>query len=243
MGRRTVITNPFKRNENTVEESSNWYKDQFQHILVQRNILAFLTLAALIASTVCIIMVNRIAEVKTVEPYVVQIDDKLGIVQLVDPITRNQYAANEQIDRFFIAQYVSAREGYNISTLRYNYNVVRVMSSVPVFQVFRRDVNPAVPTSPSAILGEEGMRSVRIKSLAYIQNPPIPNAKAETTPAKIIQARIELRDTRDNGQDIIEHFVVTVTFEYAQLELNEQERLINPLGFTVTQYQIQREVA
>jgi type IV secretion system protein VirB8 len=58
-----------------------------------------------------------------------------------------------------------------------------------------------------------------------------------------MQARIELRDTRENGQEVVENFVVTVSFEYAQLELNEEERLINPLGFTVTQYQIQREIA
>ncbi len=235
--------NPFKRKPESAEETSHWYKDQYQHMVVQRNVLAFLTLVALIASVVCVILVNRIAEVKTVEPYVVQIDDKQGIVQLVNPVSRNQYAANEMIDRFFVAQYLNARESYNISLLRYNYNVVRVMSTVDVFGSFRRDVSPNVPTSAAALLGAEGMRTVRVKSLAYIQNPPMPNNNAETTPEKIIQARVELRDTRPNGQDVVDHFVITITFQYAQLQLNEEERLINPLGFTVTSYQIQREIA
>ena len=88
-----------------------------------------------------------------------------------------------------------------------------------------------------------GYREVRIKSLAYIQNPSIPEKKTGSTPSKIIQARIEMRDSRSSGQDISDNFVVTITFEYAQLELNEEERLLNPLGFTVTQYQIQREIA
>ena len=235
--------NPFKRNVESAEETSHWYKDQYQHMVVQRNVLAFLTLAALIASTVCVILVNRIAEVKTVEPYVVQIDDKSGLVQLVEPVSRNEYAANEMIDRFFVAQYINSRESYNLSILRHNYNVVRVMSTVPVFNVFRRDVSPNVPTSAAAVLGNDGIRTVTVKSVAYIQNPSIPTTKAKTTPEKIIQARIQLRDTRENGQDVIDNFIITITFQYAQIELNEAERLINPLGFTVTQYQVQREIA
>jgi type IV secretion system protein VirB8 len=233
----------FKRKDTRAEDSSDWYKDQFQHILVQRNVLAFITLASLLGSITCVIMVARIAAIKTVEPYVVQVDDKSGIVQLVEPIARNKYAANEMVDRFFVAQYIGSRESYNVSLLRHNYNIVRVMSTVPVFTNFRRDVNPSVPTSPAALLGDDGMRTVRIRSVAYIQNPPIPDGPLEVTPPKIMQARIELRDTRDDGQEVIENFVVTVTFEYAQLQLNEEERLINPLGFTVTSYQIQREIA
>lgn len=235
--------NLFKRKPETAEETSHWYKDQYQHMVVQRNVLAFLTLAALVASVVCVILVNRIAAVKTVEPYVVQIDDKSGVVQLVNPVSRNEYAANELIDRFFVAQYINARESYNLSILRYNYNVVRVMSTVQMFNIFRRDVSPNVPTSAAAVLGNDGIRTVRIKSVAYIQNPTIPNDNAKATPEKIIQARIELRDTRENGQDVIDNFVITVTFQYANIELNEEERLINPLGFTVTQYQVQREIA
>lgn len=235
--------NPFKRKQISNDEPSGWYKDQYQHMIVQRNVLAFLTLCALVASVACVFFVMRIAQVKTVEPYVVQIDDKTGIVQLVNPVSRNEYAANEMIDRYFVAQYINARESYNLSVLRYNYNIVRVMSTVPVFSMFRRDVAPSNPVSPSALLKEQGMRQATIRSLAYISNPPIPNNNAQTTPSKIIQARVELRDSRENGQEVIENYVITIAFEYAQLQLNEAERLINPLGFTVTQYQIQREIA
>jgi type IV secretion system protein VirB8 len=156
-----VALNPFKRKDNTTEEPAHWYKDQYQHMVVQRNVLAFLTLGALIASVICVFFVMRIAQVKTVEPYVVQIDDKSGIVQLVEPISRNQYAANEMIDRFFVAQYINSRESYNITVLRYNYNVVRVMSTIEVFNNFRRDVSPSVPTSAARLHPES----------AYSQHP------------------------------------------------------------------------
>lgn len=237
-----MALNPLKRKDTTSDEPSHWYKDQYQYMVVQRNVLAVLTLAALAASVLCVFFVMRVAKAKTVEPYVVQIDDKTGIVQLVEPIKRNEYAANEMIDRYFIAQYITGRESYNVSILRYNYNMVRVMSAVSVFNEFSRNASPNNPVSAAALLKNEGMRGVRIKSIAYIQNPPIPNSRDATTPTKIIQARVELRDTRASGQDVSENFVITISFEYAKLQLNEEERLLNPLGFTVTQYQIQREI-
>lgn len=220
----------------------NWYKDQYQHMLVQRNMLAILTLCALLAAIASVFLVMTVAQNKTVEPYVIQIDERSGMVQLVDPVSRNEYAANELIDRYFVAQYLNARESYNITTLRYNYNIVRVMSAVDVFNTFSRDVAPSNPTSAAALLKSGGQRQLRIRSLAYIQNPPPAYGSEETTPAKIMQARIQLRDIGASGNDVVENYIVTITFEYTQLQLSEEERLINPLGFTVTQYQIQQEI-
>lgn len=238
-----MALNPFKRKAEAEGGVPNWYKDQYQHMLVQRNMLAILTLCALLAAVACVFLVMTVAKNKTVEPYVIQIDERSGMVQMVDPVSRNEYAASELIDRYFVAQYLNARESYNVSVLRYNYNVVRVMSALDVFGTFRSQVAPGNPTSAAAILKNTGQRQVRIRSLAYIQNPPPPYGKAETSPAKIMQARIQLRDVGAGGADITENYIVTITFEYTKLQLNEEERLINPLGFTVTHYQIQQEIA
>lgn len=237
-----MALNPLKRKQEADSGVPNWYKDQYQHMLVQRNMLAILTLCALLAAIASVFLVMTVAQNKTVEPYVIQIDERSGMVQLVDPVSRNEYAANELIDRYFVAQYLNARESYNITTLRYNYNIVRVMSAVDVFNTFSRDVAPSNPTSAASLLKSGGQRQLRIRSLAYIQNPPPAYGKEETTPAKIMQARIQLRDIGASGNDVVENYIVTITFEYTQLQLSEEERLINPLGFTVTQYQIQQEI-
>lgn len=234
----------FKRSQKEVSDGSkHWYQDKYQHVLVQRNVLALVAICALAAALIAVLAVARLAPLKSVEPYLLQIDEKSGITQKVEPVTRQQYAANDAVDRYFTSLYLRVREGYNFSILRYNYNIVRLMSTPEVYNGFRRAVDATNPQSLAATLGAQGHRDVRIRSISYIQNPPLPGGRAqEKTPTKIMQARITTVDMIPNAADVVQQWVVTINFEYASLNLNEEEQLLNPLGYTVTSYQIQREI-
>ena len=233
----------FRRSQQDVADSSkHWYQDKYQHVLVQRNILALVALVALITALVAVLAVTRLAPLKSVEPYLLEIDEKTGITQKVEPISRSAYAANEAVDRYFISTYVRARESYNFSTTRTHFNTVRVMSKPEVFYAFRRAADPALESSLAAVLGTTGMRNVRFRSISYIENPPVPKTGAVVTPSKIAQVRIVTTDSKPNATDVEQYWVVTLGFQYANLSLNEAEQLVNPLGFTVTSYQIQREL-
>lgn len=233
----------FKRSQKNVSEGSkHWYQDKYQHVLVQRNVFALVAVCALVAALVAVFAVARLAPLKSVEPYLLQIDEKTGITQKVEPISRNEYAANEAVDRYFISMYIRTRESYNFSILRYNHNIVRLLSTPEVYYGFRRTTDASQPQSLAATLGANGQRDIRIRSISYIKNPGIPNEEAEKTPGKIIQALITTVDMMPNSSDVVQQWVVTINFEYASLKLNEEEQLLNPLGFSVTSYQIQREI-
>lgn len=233
----------FKRRQKSVSESAKtWYQDKYQQVLVQRNILMLVALLALLLALVAVFAIGKLAPLKTVEPFLLQMDDKSGVVRVVEPVTRNQYAASEVVDRYFLARYIVAREGYNFSILRSNYNLVRIMSTPDVFFQFRRQVDPANEESLAAALKTTGQRDIRFASLSYLSNPPLPGGAVEKTPSKIMQARIVATDLLPNVGELRTNYVVTVTFEYAKLELNAEEMLLNPLGFQVTNYQIQKEI-
>ena len=212
----------FKRSQQEVNEGSkHWYQDRYQHVLTQRNILALVALLALLTALVSVFIV---------------------MAQKVDPVSRQDYAASEAVDRYFTSMYMRVRESYNFSILRYNYNLVRLMSTPEVFYGFRRLADPGNPDSLAAHLQSNGQRDIKIKSLSYISNPLAKGQRAETTTSKIMQARITTTDTMPNQADVVQQWVVTVTFEYANLNLNEAEQLLNPLGYSVTSYQIHREI-
>src|SRR5712671_751378 len=94
---------------NTTKESAdekNWYKDRYQHVLVQRKILSAIALAALACTLVAVAYSAYLTPLKTVEPFVVQVDQKSGIVQMVDPLTVPELTANEAVNNYFIVQYI-----------------------------------------------------------------------------------------------------------------------------------------
>ena len=106
----------------------NWYKDRYQYVLVQRKILVLITSLSLIASLVTVIVIAQLTPLKTVEPFVIQVDQKTGITQTVNQKTVSEITANEAVNNFFIVQYIRSRENYNSADLARNYNIVRLMS-------------------------------------------------------------------------------------------------------------------
>lgn len=221
--------------------SRDWASDKYQHVIVQRNLLALIALGALAVAILSVLSVYSLSPLKSVEPYLLTIDEKSGFTQKVDPVTRNQYAANESIDRYFLSKYIYAREAYTNVLLKYNSDVIRVMSTRNVFFKYRPTIDPAQPSSLPAILKDLGTREVRIISISYIQNPSVSGTSA-VTPAKIAQVRFLVIDTFSGTGSPPQNLVATIGFEYADLDLNAQEQLINPLGFTVTSYQVQKEL-
>ena len=233
----------FKRSQKQAsEESQNWYQDKYQHVLTQRNVLALVALAALGIALVMALNIARLAPLKSVQPYLLQIDERSGITQKVNPMSRQEYIAKESIDRYFTSTYLRARESYNPAIMMQNYNTVRLMSAGSVFDSYRNQVNPAKEGTVANHLGQFGRRDVKIRGMVYIVNPANRNQKASNAQQKIIQARITTVDSMPNAADLEQNWVVTITFEYANLAINELEQLVNPLGYQVTTYQIQREI-
>ncbi len=229
----------FKKQQDKGESNTrSWYKDKYEFVRTQRDLFALITLVSLICSAAAVAAVMWLTPYKSVEPYLIQIDQTSGIVQRVDPVTRDQYTANDAIDRYFIAAYVRARESYMPATLRQQYDMVRVMSTKEIFSQYRRAISESNPDSPLASIGNAGQRDLQFKNISFISRNN-DSFRAE----KVAQARIQMTDTFKKGRIVrTYHSIVTMTFQYANLTLNPEERYMNPIGFLVTNYKIDREV-
>lgn len=211
-------------------ESRNWYKDRYQYVLVQRKLLATITITSLLVTLVTVIAIARLTPLKSVEPFVIQVDQKSGITQTVDPLKVPELTANEAVNNFFIVQYIRSRETYSITDLARNYNIVRVMSERnTVYPEFVRQADPNNPGSNAARLGTGGVRTVNFKSIIYLNR-------------NLAQARV-LIEERAQGAPLRQyHKIILVAFEYIKLNLTNDERYINPLGFRVVDYRVDDEL-
>lgn len=211
-------------------DSKNWYKDRYQQVLVQRKLLTLITLMSLVCTLVTVLVIAQLTPLKSVEPFVIQVDQKSGITQTVDPLTVKELTANEAVNNYFIVQYIRSRETYNINDLRRNYNIVRIMSeNTRVYGAFLSQADPNNPRSNAARLGTTGTRTVKFKSITYI-NP------------KLAQARILVEEASGGSNVMQSHKIVLVAFEYIKLSLTNEERYINPLGFRITDYRVDEDV-
>lgn len=214
-----------KEPQGPLAETRNWYSDRYEVISVQRNLLLLVTIVALLGVGAAVFAVAELTASKTFEPYVIEVEERTGITTLVRQDSIESLTQNEMVKRYFIWQYVKAREGYDILDYEYNYGqIVRLFSSGQVYNGFYQMIKASNPESP-VNLGRDATRRVKMKSLGFL-NP-------EKTKA---QVRVLMEVTQQGQIKQTYHRIIILDFGFALTELTSEERLINPLGFTVTGY-------
>lgn len=214
------------------DQTSSWYKDRYQYALVQKRLLSVVTLVSLACTFASVLVILNLVPQKTIEPYVIQVDQKSGITQYVNPVKAPELTANEAVKNYFVVNYVRAREGYSATDIVRQYEVVRTMSEPSrVYAGFQAQANANNNESNVARLGSAGTRNIKIKSISYLE-------------PQVVQLRI-LIEERSSGVSVTAqyHKIVTMKFEFTQMSLNSEERFVNPLGFRVTDYRIDEDVA
>ena len=204
----------------------SWYMEQYESIIIQRNILLFGILISFVMLAVGIWFIKNIQESHTVEPFVIQIESKTGVPTVVNPLDAREFTAKESIKRYFIMQYIRAREEYTAASHAKSKEVVNAMSSINVRREYFKQVSSANQESPSQKYGDKTTLEVKLKSLLFLT----PNV------AQIRASIISQGDIRKSEEKLIR-----MEFDFINLNLNRTQREQNPLGFIVNDYKITNE--
>lgn len=225
-----------KLEEKKPHHKINWYEDKYQSVLVWRNWLFVITVMSLVGiAAVCGVLFFTLP-LKSVAPFVIQVDEKSGMSEVVTNKTVKEYSANEMLLKFFTMTYISARENYDINSFRGNMETVRVMSSTDVNWAYNLSVSQDNVESPLNVFSDHTNRYVDLVSFSVLSTN-------EASSESIVQARVRVREIRSNSGPVEYFEVVTMSCYFEKnLELNEKERLINPLGFIVTSYKADKEI-
>lgn len=215
-------------------DKKNWYSDRFQTVVVQRNLLALVTLLSLLCSIAATFSISQLVPLKSVEPFVIQIDQKSGVTQVVDPLKVQDLTTRESVNQYFIVQYIRSRESF-LGTLErnyYNYNVVRVLSDPRIFAAYQQEIILSNPESPGARLGASGSREVHIGSIKYLDS----NKEDE----RRYLVKIQVTE-HGNGPAKVLQKLILIGFKYTELDLTTEDRYVNPIGFRVLSYRVDED--
>jgi type IV secretion system protein VirB8 len=211
-----------------ISDVRNWYADRYEQALIQRNIALFLNALFLISMVVAVIAAHHISVTKKIDPFVVEVEEKTGVTNVVNPLSRQDITTNEALSTYFVLKYLRARETYDFYTYTYHYNsVVRLMSDQAVYAAFRNFVNND-PRSPIKIFTNTTSTTLKVRSIQFLENG--------TT------SQVRFSIFRNSDTTTRQDRIATITFAYMQMEMNAEDRHINPLGFQVKSYRVDDEV-
>ena len=208
------------------------YEASFRYLIDKSNkrawLIAFVSIFIAIISIVAVVLLTPL---KTIEPYVIRVDNTTGMVDILTMLDEKEISSNEALDKYFISQYVKAREGYYYELLNQDYLLTQLMSSEKVANEYRAWYEGE--NARDQILKNSNEVKVQILSIVLGNSNGV---KTSTIRAKIITKNLNTRGLSESTK------VITLSYDYILAKASEENRILNPLGFKVTNYRIDEEI-
>ena len=176
-------------------------------------------------------------------PYLVMADAYTGTSTLArlsnDPAHR-RLSTSEAINRSNVAHYVMAHESYDLALLQLgDWATVQTMSAPGVKAAYAQKYSSANPANLVKALGKDTAIRVRLLSTVLLGGGADAAPKGAT-----VRFQRSLYDKQSGLTRPLDNKIATLEFAYkANLQMDEQSRVANPLGFWVTDYRVDNDYA
>ena len=222
---KAIVRNP---EEDVLTKTRNWYHDYYAGVVVQRNILLLLNILMVAVVLASVFSVNYVMDMRTIQPFVVQVESSTGITSIVDPISASTAInGDDAIDEYFIVMYLRARETYDNANYEYNYQTItKLLSNSSVYSDLRRFISDPKQSPINRYSGNTNT-TLEIRSIQLLK------------PGEQAQIRFRLVEHGASSKTIDR--IATLNYGFYPMELSAEQRFINPLGFQVTNYRVDDE--
>ena len=206
------------------DKAGSWAADN--QILSLRSRRLGWTVAAVAIGIVALqaLALALLTPLKTVQPITLLVDRQTGYVQAVDPDTPLRISADEALTHSFLAQYVSAREGFDRATVAIDYRKVALLSAGAARSSYLSEMPAANPASPFRRFPAGTVVAVRIKSVSKL-NPGTAIVRFDTQ-----------QQSPGGGVSIAQPWISVIRYDYSDMPMSLEDRLVNPLGFKALTY-------
>ena len=161
---------------------------------------------------------------KTVQPITLLVDRHTGFVQAVDPDTPLRVSADEALTQSFLAQYVTAREGFDRATVAIDYRKVALLSAGAARSSYLSEMPAANPASPFRRYTGGTVVGVRVKSVSRLE------------PGTAIVRFDTQQQSPGGGAAPVQPWIAVVRYTFSKAPMSLEDRLVNPLGFKALTY-------
>ncbi|WP_233419409.1 virB8 family protein [Campylobacter lari] len=220
------------KNQNEINSNALNFEASVRYLIEKSNqrawLVAFISMAISIIAVIAVIFLTPL---KTTEPYVIRVDNTTGMVDIITSLQEEQISSIEALDKYFISQYIKAREGYYYKFLNQDYVLTQLMSDENVANEYR-----AIYAGDNALdqIYKDNVE-VRVKILSIVLGNSN-GVKTSTIRALITKKDSVTKSTQQSTK------VITLAYDFLLAKTSEENRILNPLGFKVTNYRVDEEI-
>lgn len=210
-------------------EAGSWAVDSEYHQRKSNRLAWIIAAVATVIALLEALALAALTPLKSVVPYTLLVDRTTGYVQVLDGTKPQKVTPTSALTQSMLAQYVVARETFEINGLAEQYKKVSLWSG----DVARRDYLALMPTgNPLSPLN------------IYPRNALVTTSVSSVTPTGPDTAQVRfITDRRDPGQASAQRgwWAAQIRYRYSGEPMSLEDRLANPLGFQVIEYRRDQE--
>ena len=213
----------------------DWESDRQSRIEKSERRAWTVAIAASVVAVSAVVGIVVLVPLKRVVPYVFAVDKATGDVEVVDAVDdRTIVGYQELLDKHWTQRYVLARESYFYKLLQNDYDTVLGLSADDVGREFARQYEG--PNARDKKLGPGTEITAKVISVTLAPDPV--GAKA------VVRFSRATRRKDAEYTDPPQYYVATISYEYKPSMFGrEKDLILNPLGYRVTAYRVDAELA
>ncbi len=211
-------------------EAETWSADRNRALAGSKRIAWIIAGTATAVAVLEAIALASLLPLKTVVPYTLLVDRQTGNVQALKPLEQQTITPDDALVRSFLAQYVIARESFEINSLKDDYRKVALWSADEARDRYLASMQANNPLSPLATLPRQALVETEVRSISSLS--------ADTALVRFVTKR---SDPGGRKQDV-QNWAVVMKYRFSAASMSAADRLLNPLGFQVLRYRRDAEI-
>lgn len=211
-----------------IQSAAEFEKTRIQAIKRSNKIAWSITGAAVFIAVMSVGAVMMLSPLKSVEPFVLKVDNSTGMVEIVTTMKEREASYGEIVDRYWLSQYIQYRESYDWWNVQDYYNAAMLLSA-PAEQLKIADFF-AGPAAPYKVLKDQVRVKTKIVSISWVGNTA--------------QVRFErhVQPLDKNAEKLApQRLIATINYRYLSTPQSANDRLVNPLGVQIESYRTDHE--
>lgn len=222
-------TDPAELRKGYYAEAQTWANDRVDQIARTLRLTRWLAAGAGVVAVVEALVLIALLPLKTVVPYTILVDRNTGYAQALDERAMPNVKPESALTQSLLAQYVVARETFDINGLQNQYRKVALWSGDQAKRDYLALMPAGNPDSPLS-------RYPRTTIVETVVESVTPTADD----AALVRFYTERHD-RGGAAGSRSYWVSLVQFRFSGTPMALEDRLINPLGFQVVHYRRDQE--
>jgi len=212
-------------------QAESWAKSEADGARKARNLAFMVAGAAGLIAVAEAIALMSLVPLKSTSVVPVLVDRQTGFVQVLNKDGSQSLRADTALTRSMLAQYVAAREGFDITTLRADYRRVMLWSGGQARTEYAALMPAQNPQSPLKLYPRSALVAVNIESIS--------DMGPRTAMVRFTTTRMDEGGTAGAPG----YYAAVISYQFSDGPLRVEDRLVNPLGFQVTRYRRSDEAA